>query len=236
MIINKFLYQWMELKMIKRKILFNISHSIFICLILVAFMVISVSAINTKQSFSDLQNMNNVTIITKTQISDTGSSSPVFVKNEIKSGNFVDYSGKAITVREIVKNRIEIKTNSVSAETNLSVNVETDSAGKTKLKIMLKNGQERELMMMPDVASEIALEVLRVKVCSINNNCTLELKSVGRESDEKLQYEMKLERDSKVLGVFQKKMKVIVDVDTQSRKSKVLRPWWSFMTVVRDEN
>ena len=217
----------------KTSILSNkLLSSILIGLAFFAFMFVSVEA---KQSFADLELARDTTILSKTEVSTTGINS-IQRREEIKSGNFVSYTGQSIMLRELARNNIELRVNGVSAETNLSITAETDSAGRTRIKAMMENGQEREVMIMPDVASEVALEQVRSRVCSTDNDCTLELKSVGRESEEKIQYEMELKQDSKIFGLFKKEMMVTVDVDAQTGESRVHRPWWSFVAVVQAEN
>ena len=82
---------------------------------------------------------------------------------------------------------------------------------------------------MPDTASERALERLKIKVCSTENNCTIQLKDVGNGKDEKIQYELQIERHSKILGIFQKKMKVSADIDSETGETKIHKPWWAFI-------
>ena len=78
-------------------------------------------------------------------------------------------------------------------------------------------------------ASKKALEILKVKVCSSDNNCTIQLKDVGSGKTEKIQYEVQLERHSRILGIFEKKMHVIVDVDAETGDTTVHKPWWAFI-------
>ncbi|MFH1850669.1 MAG: ice-binding family protein [archaeon] len=150
-------------------------------------------------------------------------------KAEIKSGDYTGSLGQLLRVKELAQNLKELRVNDVPAQTDLNIIAETDSNGKTKLKTMLKNGQEIEIKIMPDTASKRALEILKVKVCSSDNNCTIQLKDVGSGTAEKIQYEVQLERHSKLFGLFQKKMQVSADVDAQTGDTKVHKPWWAFI-------
>ncbi|PIN71484.1 hypothetical protein COT60_01045 [Candidatus Pacearchaeota archaeon CG09_land_8_20_14_0_10_30_9] len=83
---------------------------------------------------------------------------------------------------------------------------------------------------MPSVASEIALNRLRLKVCSEENNCTITLKEVGEGNETKVVYELKVEKQSKILWLFKKQMQVNVQVDAKNGDIiKIERPWWAFL-------
>jgi hypothetical protein len=94
----------------------------------------------------------------------------------------------------------------------------------------LSNGINAYVKVMPEVASETALERLRLKVCNESNNCTIELKEVGYGNQTKLAYELKAQKESKVFFMFKKKMQVEAQVDAES--GEVIRehkPWWAFL-------
>jgi len=150
-------------------------------------------------------------------------------KEEIKNGNYTSPLGQLLNVKELAANLRELRVNGVSAQTSLNITAETDSEGKTKLKTKLKNGQEIEIKIMPDTASERALERLRLKVCSPEKNCTIQLKDVGSGETEKVQYEVQLERHSRILGIFQKKMQVRAEVDAENGDVNIHKPWWAFL-------
>jgi hypothetical protein len=109
----------------------------------------------------------------------------------------------------------------------------------------------KEIKIMPDTASERAQEVLGLK-CE-ERNCTIVLKEVpmsdkdiiddknngedpnnrteGIESDQsELIYEVEGVKDSKLLGVINKEMKVKAQVDAQTGEVvKIEKPWWAFL-------
>jgi len=150
-------------------------------------------------------------------------------KEEIKNGNYTGPLGQLLNVKELTANLRELRVNGVSAQTSLNITIETDSEGKTKLRTKLKNGQEKEIKIMPDTASEKALERLKLKVCSPEKNCTIQLKDVGSGETEKVQYEVQLERHSRILGIFQKKMQVRAEVDAENGDVNIHKPWWAFL-------
>lgn len=150
-------------------------------------------------------------------------------KEEIKSGEYNGSLGQLLRVRELAQNLRELRVNDVPAKTDMNLIADIDSEGKTKLKATLRNGQEKEIKIMPDTASQRALERLRLKVCSPEKNCTIELKDVGNGATEKVQYEVQIERHSRILGIFSKKMQVRAEVDAETGETNVHKPWWAFI-------
>ena len=83
---------------------------------------------------------------------------------------------------------------------------------------------------MPNVAAEKAMEQLKLNVCSEENNCSLELKEVGKGNETKLAYEVKVQTQAKFLGLFNTQMKVQTQVDAETGEViQTKRPWWSFL-------
>ena len=151
------------------------------------------------------------------------------IKGELREGNYTGSLGQLLSVKQLSANLRELREGSISAKTDLNITAENDTDGKIKFKTKLKNGGEIEIKIMPNTASERALEVLRLKVCSADNNCTIQLKNVGSGKDEKVDYEIQIQRHSKILGIFSKKMSVTTDVDAGTGDVKVKKPWWAFL-------
>ena len=155
------------------------------------------------------------------------------IRGSVKAGVYTSESGEQIRVRELAQNRVALLFggDDVEVETELEVEEETEN-GTTKLKVKLNNGRKAEVKIMPGVASEKALERLRLKVCSEENNCTIELKEVGKlgGNESKLGYEIQIERHSRILGIFGAKMKIKTQVDAENGEIvKVNKPWWAFI-------
>ena len=107
-----------------------------------------------------------------------------------------------------------------------------------KLKMMLSNGRNAEIKIMPDRASETALERLRLRVCNESQGCSIELKEVGKGEGNKTRaaYEIKTQRRSKIFGLFGAKMKVQAQVDAESGEViRVKKPWWAFLASEPEE-
>jgi len=154
---------------------------------------------------------------------------------EIRAGEYNTSLGQLLRVREMARSLRELRVNNVSATTDLNITAETDTEGRTRLRTRLLNGTEMEIKIMPDTAAERALERLRLRVCSEDNNCTIELKDVGN-GDERIQYEVQIERHSRILGIFQKNMQVQAQVDAENGEViRVRKPWWAFIASEPEE-
>ena len=107
---------------------------------------------------------------------------------------------------------------------------------KTKLKVKLSNGINSEVKIMPDTASEKALERLKIKVCSEENNCTIELKEVGQGEQVRAAYEVQVQKQAKFLGLFKTKMQVQAQIDAENGEViRIKKPWWAFLASESEE-
>jgi hypothetical protein len=161
------------------------------------------------------------------------------IRNRVKAGVYTSPTGEQIRVRELAQNRLLLyfDEESVEAETELEIEEETEN-NKTKLKAKLSNGRKAEIKIMPGVAAEKALERLRLKVCNLGNNCSIELKEVGsvRGEDSQLAYEVQAERHSRILAMFKAKMLVKAQIDAETGELiRVKKPWWAFLATEPEE-
>jgi hypothetical protein len=152
-------------------------------------------------------------------------------------------TGRIITIQAGRSgNIIVITIDGTEVETELEVEAENEEEdgvqerNKTKLKVKLENGSKKEIKIMPDAASERALERLRLKVCNSENNCAIELKEVGSGKNKQLAYELQAERHMKVLAVFKAKALVKAQIDTETGEIIVVKkPWWAFLATEPEE-
>lgn len=149
---------------------------------------------------------------------------------QVQDGEYTNQAGEMIRVRTEANNRIKLEAGGVSAECECNMTQEKIQ-NKTKLYAKLSNGRNAEIKIMPDTASETALARLRLKVCSEENNCTIELKEVGRnEEDKQLAYELKTQRKARVFGIITAKMQVKAQINAENGEVvKVQKPWWAFL-------
>ena len=132
-----------------------------------------------------------------------------------------------IEIEEMPDNKKKLRVRNVEAHTNMEMVQEQN-----RVRVTLSNGRSAELKIMPDTASERALERLRLNVCSEENNCQIELKEVG----EKVAYEVRVEKKSKVFGLFRARMQVQAQVDAENGEIiRSKKPWWAFLASETDE-
>ncbi|VVB79776.1 Uncharacterised protein [uncultured archaeon] len=127
-------------------------------------------------------------------------------------------------------NKTEDKWKSDEVESELNVTEEIDNENKTVVKAHFSNGKESEIKVMPETASARAIERLKLKVCSEENNCTIVLKEVGQGNETRAMYLVSAEKDSKVIGLFNAKMHVEAEIDAETGNvTKENKPWWAFL-------
>jgi len=150
-------------------------------------------------------------------------------QNKVQSGIYTSENGKQMQVQQQANNKFQLKSGEVSAETSMEMTQEQTSEG-TKLKVKLSNGKNSEVKVMPDTASERAIERLSLKNCAAENGCSIELKEVGQGEQARVAYEIKAQKEAKVFGMFKAKMQVEAQVDAEN--GEVIRsnkPWWAFI-------
>ena len=151
------------------------------------------------------------------------------VRAKIMAGNYVGEGGQQMMIQQQANNQIQLRVNNLSADCGLNL-TQTQTQNETKLETKLSNGRNAEIKIMPDTASETALARLRLKVCSEENECQIELKEVGQGEQVKAAYEMTIQRQSKFLGLFQTRMQVQAQVDAETGEIvRVKKPWWAFL-------
>lgn len=142
-------------------------------------------------------------------------------------------TGKVMTIQAGRSgNIIVITIDGTEVETELEVETEANGNNKTKLKTKLSDGSQDEIKIMPDTASERALERLRLKACSEENSCTIELKEVSNKAT----YEIQAERHFRILAMFQVKAQEKAQVDAETGEVTVVKkPWWAFLATEPQE-
>jgi len=156
-------------------------------------------------------------------------------KNRIRAGNYINEEGGEFRVSQTPENRIGIVSGGVEAGCDCILEQE-QIKNKTRIKAILSNGNYSEIKIMPDTASETALNHLRLNICSEENNCSIKLKEVPVNEGVKLAYELMAEKNAKILGMFQTKMHVRVQVDAENGEViQIEKPWWSLLSSESEE-
>ena len=124
-----------------------------------------------------------------------------------------------------VDGRARLKSGDVKVEIELPVEAEGNI-----IRVTQSNGAKAEIKIMPSTASETALARLRLKVCNEANNCTIILKEVGIGAETELVYQVKAQKNVRILGLFKAKMNVEVNVDAETGNIiSEHKPWWAFI-------
>ena len=125
--------------------------------------------------------------------------------------------------------KIQLKTGEHTAECEgCNLNQEGD-----KLMAKMSNGQNSEIKVMPDEANERALERLQLKDCG--EDCSIELKEVGKGDETKMAYEVKAQKESRLFGMFKTDMTVEATVDAETGEViESRKPWWAFLASEAD--
>ena len=162
------------------------------------------------------------------------------IRKKVRAGIYTSETGKQIRISKMAQNKIRLQVGEIEAETDLEIEEETrkDESGinRTKLRVRLSNGRNAEIKVMPDVAAQRALERLRLRVCSEENNCTIVLKEVPVEENKIAAYELQVQRPARILGLIRTKMKVKTQVSAENGEViRVKKPWWAFLAYEPEE-
>ena len=87
----------------------------------------------------------------------------------------------------------------------------------------LSNGRNAEIKILPETASERAVERLG------NLGFNITLKEVGKGDKAKVVYELTGNKEGKFLGIFKIMAKVQAQVDAETGEVKIIKPWWAFL-------
>ncbi len=156
-------------------------------------------------------------------------------KIQLQAGEHTGLDGQQMMIRQESNNQMKLEVGGKSAVSSMKIDQENVN-GQTKLTTKLSNGRDAEVKVMPDKASETALERLRLKNCVEADGCSIELKETGSGDNAKLAYEVKTQRKSKVFGLFNAEMDVEAQVDAETGELlRTNKPWWAFLASEPEE-
>jgi len=124
--------------------------------------------------------------------------------------------------------KYKIKFGKLSVETSFEIEPEKTEKG-VILKAKLNNGRYAQIKVMPEQASTKALERLKLKQCTEENGCKIELKTKEEGKGVKAMYVVQTKKKAKLFGLFSTEMDVEAEVDADNGNVKVKKPWWSFL-------
>ena len=155
---------------------------------------------------------------------------------QVQAGDFNVEGGKQIQIRSNESNKLQLKSGNHKADTGMKLMQQTNANGEMQIKAQLSNGKNADVKVMPDAASEKALERLQMKNCNATNGCQIELKEVGEGNQTRAAYEIHVIKQSKILGLFKKKMPVQAQIDAENGEViKSQKPWWAFLASESEE-
>lgn len=148
-------------------------------------------------------------------------------QERVQTGSYVNSEGKEMKIQ--TENGFRLQVGNSEASSSLSM-VQERSQNRTTLRAQLSNGQYAEIKIMPDTASETAIARLQLRVCSLDNNCSIELKETGTGNQTRAVYEVQAEKQARLFGVFATNMTVQAQVDAENGSvTQVKKPWWAFL-------
>ncbi|MCK9568259.1 hypothetical protein M0R72_04890 [Candidatus Pacearchaeota archaeon] len=149
------------------------------------------------------------------------------IRQQVGSGTYFNQEGKEMQIES--GNGVTLRVMDVEAHSSLNI-TQTQEQNRTRLHVQLSNGQNAEVKIMPDTASETAIARLRLVQCNESNNCTIELKEVGSGEEVRAAYEVQAQKETRVLGLFKTQMQVEAQVDAET--GEIIsegKPWWAFL-------
>ncbi len=173
---------------------------------------------------------NKVEVEVKTEIKEDGTT----ITEERRE--FINKDGRLIKLKFIFENdgnevkiKREIEVDGKKIESKLEI-LEKFEGEEVQLKARLSNGNEQEIKIMPDRASEIAIEKLKSK------NFNVELKEVGEGENLKAIYIAKVDENGRLLGLFKVRLKSEAQIDSETGEIISLeKSWWNFLAIKLNE-
>lgn len=126
------------------------------------------------------------------------------------------------------KERVKIKIKNYEADSELEIKEESEN-NITKIKVKTKGGNETVLKIMPDRASEIAVEKLE------SLNFSLQLKEKIYNNIPRVVYHIEGNKTGRFLGIFKMRLRAEADIDSETGEIlSETRPWWIFLVDEED--
>jgi hypothetical protein len=155
------------------------------------------------------------------------------IRERMQDGEEINITERRIVLRKINSEIMELRAEKARIKTRLKLNNEGNAS---ELKAKLSNGRNAQIKIMPDTASEKALQRLRLKNCNETRNCTIELKEVGEGNKTRAVYEARARKTFKIWGFIKNHEDVLTRIDAETGEEiEVKRPWWAWMASEADE-
>jgi len=131
-----------------------------------------------------------------------------------------------------IKKKLKIEgVDGLEVETELEIEDEFEG-NESDVNAILSNGRRAAIKIMPDTASEIAIERLR----SLNFT-RIELKEIRHDGKLKAVYKVETNKNGRFLGIFKLKLKIEGNVDSETGEVlNIRKPWWAFLVSGEDSD
>ncbi len=114
-------------------------------------------------------------------------------------------------------------------ETELEIEDEFEG-NETDIAAVLSNGRKALIKIMPDAASDIALQRLKAL-----NFTKIELKEVRHGNEIRAAYKVEVDKEGRFFGIFKLKLKMNSLVDSETGEVlDTTKPWWAFLVLGED--
>jgi hypothetical protein len=147
-------------------------------------------------------------------------------KTALQKGEFMNEMGQTMRIQgEANQIRLQVGEHIANcSECNLT---QEKVQNKTRIYAQLSNGKQAQIKVMPDVASKVAIQRLGMNNCE---NCSIDLKEVGKGNSTKMAYEVRTKAPAKVLGLFKTQVETEVEIDVETGEIiKTKKPWWAIL-------
>ena len=162
-----------------------------------------------------------------------GGDQPTIVPNQtqtrLRNGTHLMEGGQQLQIREHVGEMMQLQSGTANAETRMEL-MQQIVGNQTRLQTKLSNGRNAEIRIMPNVASERAMQALRLHNCVEVEGCSIELKEVGQGEQVRAAYEVKTQKEARMFGLFKTRMQVQAQIDAENGEViQTNKPWWAFL-------
>ena len=158
------------------------------------------------------------------------------IKIEIRR-TITDENGNKVEVKIKIEERADGKKvvmiegkEEFDVETELKIETDFEN-NESDLEVTTSDGVRHKVIVLPDRASEVAIEKLKSK------NFTVELKEVTERNIPRVVYNIEANKHGRFLGVFKLKVRVEGQIDPETGEIiGVSKPWWAFLVIGEDSD
>lgn len=153
------------------------------------------------------------------------------IKREIQDSEGNEREVKIEIKEKDGKRRIKVlgEEKNFSVETRLEIEDDFED-NETDLRVILSNGRKSAIKIMPDKASEIAIQKLKSK------NFTLQLVEVElRNQNREVIYKASANKSGRLFGIFKTRLNIETHINSETGEAlEIKKPWWAILVSGED--